>query len=92
MDQLAPQESSKNRLYFNRSDCFEQDIILTSVRWYLAYLLSYRHLEEMMAERGVDVDHSSVYRWVQKFTLQLEAAFRKGQKRPVSQNWRMDET
>ncbi len=59
---------------------FEQDIILTGVRWYLAYPLSYRNLEEMLAERGVEVDHSSVYRWVQKFTPQLEATFRKGKK------------
>ncbi|HPE73139.1 MAG TPA: IS6 family transposase [Candidatus Competibacter sp.] len=71
---------------------FEQDIILTGVRWYLAYPLSYRNLEEMLAERGVEVDHSSFYRWVQKFTPQLEAAFRKGKKRPVGQSWRMDET
>ena len=46
----------------------------------------------MLAERGVEVDHSSFYRWVQKFTPQLEAAFRKGKKRPVGQSWRMDET
>ena len=71
---------------------FEQDIILTGVRWYLAYPLSYRNLEEMLAERGIEVDHSSVYRWVRKFTPQLEAAFRKGKKRPVGQSWRMDET
>jgi putative transposase len=71
---------------------FEQDIILTSVRWYLAYPLSYRNLEEMMAERGVEVDHSNIYRWVQKFTPQLEATFRKGKKRPVGKRWRMDET
>lgn len=71
---------------------FEQDIILTSVRWYLAYPLSYRNLEEMLAERGVEVDHSSVYRWVQKFTPQLEAVFRKGHKRPVGNRWRVDET
>lgn len=71
---------------------FERDIILTGVRWYLAYPLSYRNLEEMLAERGIEVDHSSVYRWVQKFTPQLEAAFRKGQKRPVGTRWRMDET
>ena len=75
-----------------RGHRFERDIILTSVRWYLAYPLSYRNLEEMLAERGVDVDHSSVYRWVQKFTPQLEAAFRKGKKRPVGTSWRMDET
>jgi transposase-like protein len=71
---------------------FEQDIILTGVRWYLAYPLSYRNLEEMMAERGVEVDHATIYRWVQKFTPQLEAAFRKGKKRPVGNSWRMDET
>jgi len=71
---------------------FEQDIILTGVRGYLAYPLSDRNLEEMRAERGVEVDHSSVYRWVQKFTPQREAAFRKGKKRPVSKSWRMDET
>lgn len=71
---------------------FEKDLILTGVRWYLAYPLSYRHLEEMMEERGVEVDHSSIYRWVQKFTPQLEAAFRKGNKRPVGTSWRMDET
>ena len=75
-----------------RGHRFEQDIILTSVRWYLAYSLSYRNLEEMLAERGVEVDHSSVYRWVQKFTPQLEATFRKGKKRPVGTSWRMDET
>lgn len=71
---------------------FEKDIILTCVRWYLAYPLSYRNLEEMMAERGVPVDHSNIYRWVQKFSPQLEAVFRHGRKRPVGQSWRMDET
>lgn len=45
-----------------------------------------------MEERGVEVDHSSIYRWVQKFTLQLEAALRKKRKRPVSKSWKMDET
>jgi len=75
-----------------RGHRFERDIILTRVRGYLAYPLSDRNLEEMRAERGVDVDHSSVYRWVQKFTPQLEAAFRKGKKRPVGTSGRMDET
>ena len=50
---------------------FEQDIIRTCVRWYLAYPLSYRNLEEMMEEHGVEVDHATIYRWVQKFTPQL---------------------
>ena len=71
---------------------FEKNIILVCVRWYLAYPLSYRNLEEMMRERGVAVDHSNVYRWVRKFTPQLEAVFRKGKKRPVGKSWRMDET
>src|SRR5512144_2487023 len=71
---------------------FEKDIILLCVRWYLAYPLSYRNLEEMMEERGVQVDHSNVYRWVQKFTPLLEATVRKGKKRPVGRSWRMDET
>lgn len=70
----------------------EKDIILLCVRWYLAYPLSYRNLEEMMKERGVQVDHSNIYRWVQKFTPPLEAAFRNGKKRPVGSGWRMDET
>jgi transposase-like protein len=71
---------------------FEPDILLTRVRGYLAYPLSDRNLEERLAERGVDVDHSSVDRWVQKFTPHLEATFRKGQKRPVGNSGRMDET
>jgi len=71
---------------------FEKTIILLCVRWYLAYPLSYRNLAEMMEERGVEVDPSNIYRWVRKFTPQLEAAFRKGKKRSVGKSWRMDET
>ena len=71
---------------------FEQDIIRTCVRGYLAYPLNYRNWEEMIEERGVEVDHVTIYRWIQKFTPQLEAAFRKGKKRPVGNSWRMDET
>jgi putative transposase len=70
----------------------EKDIILLCVRWYLAYPLSYRNLEEMMEERGVQVDYSNIYRWVQKFTPHLEAAFWNGKKRPVGSSWRMDKT
>ena len=46
----------------------------------------------MMEERGVRIDHTNIYRWVQKFMPQLEAKFRKGKKRPVGNSWRMDET
>lgn len=71
---------------------FEKDIILLCIRWYVAYPLSYRNLEEMMAERGVVVDHTSLYRWVLKFTPLLEARFRRGKKQPVGSSWRLDET
>jgi putative transposase len=67
------------------------DMILLCVRWYVAYPLSLRHLEEMMAERGLEVDHSSVHRWVIKLVPVFEKAFRK-HKRPVGKSWRMDET
>jgi putative transposase len=70
---------------------FERDIILTCVRWYLAYPLSYRQLEELMQERGVSVDHSTINRWVVKYSPELEAAFHR-RKRPVWLSWRMDET
>ena len=67
------------------------DVILLCVRWYVAYPLSLRHLEEMMAERGFEVDHSSVHRWVIKLVPLFEKAFRK-HKHPVGKSWRMDET
>lgn len=71
---------------------FEKTVIPLCVRWYLAYPLSDRNLKDMMLERGVKGDHSNIYRWVQKFTPQLEVAFRKGEKRAVGNSWRMDET
>ena len=67
------------------------DVILTCVRWYVAYPLSLRNLEDMMAERGVSVDHSTVHRWAVKLLPVLEKAFRL-RKRPVGKSWRMDET
>ncbi|HQS86389.1 MAG TPA: IS6 family transposase [Polaromonas sp.] len=70
---------------------FPKEIILLCVRWYAAYPLSYRNLEEMMQERGVYVDHSSVSRWAIKFLPLLEKVFRK-HKRAVGASWRMDET
>jgi putative transposase len=70
---------------------FVKDIILTCVRWYVAYPLSYRQVEELMQERGVAVDHATINRWVLKYSPQLEAAFHH-RKRPVWLSWRMDET
>ena len=70
---------------------FPIDIILVCIRWYAAYPLSYRHLEEMMQERGVFVDHSSINRWAIRFLPLLEKIFCK-HKRPMSGTGRMDET
>src|SRR6202050_1589806 len=70
---------------------FEREIVLWGVRWYVAYPISYRQLEEMMEERGVEVDHSSLNRWVLKYAPLLEQAFR-ARKRRVGGSWRMDET
>jgi putative transposase len=70
---------------------FPQEIILTGVRWYVAYPLRTRHVEELMLERGVHVDHATINRWVVKYSPPLEQAFHR-RKRPVWVSWRMDET
>ena len=70
---------------------FEREIVLWGVRWYVAYPISYRQLEEMMEERGVKVDHSSLNRWVIKYVPLLDQAFR-ARKRRAGGSWRMDET
>lgn len=70
---------------------FERDIILWGVRWYVAYPISYRQLEERMGERGVRVDHATLKRWVIKYAPEIEKRFRRGQC-PVGRSWRMDET
>ena len=70
---------------------FERDVILWGVRWYVAYPISYRQLEEMMAERGVEVDHATLNRWVLKYVPMLEQEFRT-RKRAVGSSWRLDET
>jgi putative transposase len=70
---------------------FPQDIILTGIRWYVAYPLSTRHVEELMEERGVEVDHSTINRWVVRYSPQLGEAFHR-RKRAVGRSWRMDET
>ncbi len=67
------------------------EVMLVCVRWYAAYPLSLRHIEEMMQERGVFVDHATVHRWAIKILPVLAAVFRR-RKRPVGTSWRMDET
>ena len=66
-------------------------MILLNIRWYLAYPLSYRDLEEMMQDRGISVDHTTIYRWVQAYSKSIPGSFNL-KKRPESKSWRMDET
>ncbi|WP_447873278.1 IS6 family transposase [Serratia fonticola] len=67
------------------------DIMAQCVRWYLAYSLSLRNLEEIMAERGIVLDHSTLHRWVIRLVPLLDKAFRR-HKRTLGRRWRMDET
>ncbi|WP_201382821.1 IS6 family transposase [Ktedonobacter sp. SOSP1-52] len=70
---------------------FQSEIILLCVRWYVRYSLSYRDLEEMMMERGLHVDHTTIYRWVQHYAPELERRCRPYLK-TTSDSWRVDET
>jgi putative transposase len=70
---------------------FPLEVMLVCVRWYAAYPLSLRNLEEMMAERGVLVDHATVHRWALKMLPVLAAVFRQ-RKHSVGLSWRVDES
>jgi transposase-like protein len=70
---------------------FPPDIIVVAVRWYLRFGLSYRDVEELLAERGVEADHVTVYRWVQRFTPLLAKAARPC-RHAVGDRWFVDET
>jgi transposase, IS6 family len=69
----------------------EAEIIVLCVRWYLRYSLSYRDLEEMMRERGLHVDHTTIYRWVQRYAPELEKRSRPHLK-ATTDSWKVDET
>lgn len=72
---------------------FRGEVILWAVRWYCRYGISYRDLETMLCERGVSVDHSTIYRWVQRYAPEMEKRLRCYWKRPAfSRSWRVDET
>lgn len=71
---------------------FKQDIILMLVRWYVAYGLSYRDVEELALERGLKVDHFTIHRWVVEYSPKLEAIFRKRHKCHCGSSLRMDKT
>jgi transposase-like protein len=71
--------------------CFPPDVIVLAVRWYLRFGLSYRDVEELLTERGVQVDHVTIYRWVQRFTPLLAEAARPC-RHGVGDRWQVDET
>jgi transposase, IS6 family len=70
---------------------YQSEIILLCVRWYSRYALSYRDLEEMMEERGLSLDHTTIYRWVQRYAPELEKRCRP-HLRPTNDSYRVDET
>src|SRR6266566_7853921 len=70
---------------------FQPEIILLCVRWYLRYSLSYRELEELMRERGLQVDHTTIYRWVQRYAPELDKRSRPHLK-ACNDSWKVDET
>ena len=70
---------------------YPPEVILVAVRWYLRYALSYRDVEELLAERGIEVDHVTIYRWVQRFTpLLIDAA--RPCRHAAGDRWLVDET
>jgi transposase, IS6 family len=70
---------------------FPPDVIVLAVRWYLRFGLSYRDVEELLAERGIEVDHVTIYRWVLRFTPLLAEAARPC-RHAVGDRWQVDET
>ena len=70
---------------------FEPEMILLAVGWYLRFSLSYRDVEELLAERGLSVDHVTVWRWVQRYAPEIQRRLRP-RLRPTNDSWRVDET
>ena len=91
MDPLHLQLANSTLRHVIKRLHFPLEVMLVCVRWYAAYPLSLRNLEEMMAERGVAVDHATVHRWALKILPVLAGVFRR-RKRAVGASWLMDET
>jgi transposase-like protein len=72
MSESAPKIFSETLMSDFKWRHFQGEVILWAVRWYCRYGVSYRDLEQMMGERGVPVDHSTIYRWVQKYAPEIE--------------------
>ncbi len=69
----------------------EPEFILCAVRWYLRYSLSLRDVEELLVERGLEADHTTIWRWVQRYGPELDQRLRRHLK-PTNKSWRVDET
>ena len=70
---------------------FEPAVIICAVGWYLRFSLSYRNVEELLTERGLTADHTTVWRWVQRYAPELNKRCRRELK-PTNRSWRVDET
>jgi IS6 family transposase len=81
----------RTRAALFRGRHFEDHVIVLCLRWYLRYCLTLRDLEEMMAERGLSVDHSTIGRWVLRYAPELYKRIRR-EVRPPNRSWRVDET
>src|ERR1700747_1013534 len=68
---------------------FEPEVILMAVGWYLRFSLSYRDVEELLAERGLHADHVTVWRWVQRYAPEMERRLR-SELKPTNDSWRVD--
>ena len=81
----------RNRPALFKGRHFEAEIIVLCVRWYLRFGLSFRNLEELMAERNLTVDHVTIWRWVQRYAPELNRRCRPELRR-TNRSWRVDET
>src|SRR6476661_5647226 len=81
----------RNRPALFRGRHFQAEIIVLCVRWYLRFGLSFRNLEELMAERNVSVDHVTIWRWVQRYAPKLHQRCR-SELRMTNRSWQVDET
>jgi transposase-like protein len=81
----------RNRPALFKGRHFEAEIIVLCVRWYLRFGLSFRNLEELMAERSLTVDHVTIWRWVQRYSPELKRRCRR-ELRFTNRSWRVDET
>jgi transposase-like protein len=79
----------KSRPPLFRKRQFAAEIIITCVRWYLRFSLSLRDIEELMAERGLTVDHTTIWRWIQSYAPEIQRRLH-GQLKPKGSTWHMD--